>query len=1134
MKRKLLPLLAVILSASLFLPSAYADTVPVGALFFDVTGTNLAQFDIVNLTGPNSSLLPDTSFPVATPIIFSNLSLTVDFAGGGSTTYGSSYFTDSGDGLSFNGTALSTIEAAPNGLLGAIDATLTGTFAPRDLIFNDGTTHQIYAPFSVTIADSPGLADGDFGIINATLTPEPSALILAGTGLLGLCLMRRRYLQLRPASATGSIRGGKAVVLGVACLFLLASARPGNAQSVHLSAWTAPNSGASGTTAVNITGSGFPSGTIPAANVTLTVAGSCAGSGAAAQVNSVIKILGTSERVQFVIPASLASGTYFVSLSGATSTGTAFASSNCAEVTVAGAAPIANLSASSLSFADLAAGTSSPTQTVNLTNTGTSALAISSIARTGSGANLFSESDNCAPSLAVGSFCTITIGFNPKVPGPYTAAITVTDNASPATQSVALSGTATASPLTIDTTIATDWKISNGVMNFDFNPSKQRIFAIHLAGFPDNLVDSTSSNMGIYMDNAGNLGAGTTTPGFVNAGNYLDWWVTTASNATTNAYTYSMHFVVFPNDPGVHVYFVANHAATDIAGSIGQVQWVYRSNLNDFNNTYSVNADLSNPGPVIVPLPPASESFSTDPGRAVQDATVDLHGFPALPVGYTREFYTKYDYSSYNYLHQAHGTFGTTFGTWGYFPSNESLVGGPTKQNLIYTGNLLILEAYSNHYDNALTLNTPAGTASNRLFGPFYIHWNTFGQAYTSTGNTLNTPDDMYQDTLQAGASLAPLYDNEAQLLAAGYTPSTARGSVSVQVGNAAALSGGAPKTAWAVLSDPNKNIQFSSKGYQYWADISSTGTATFTGVVPGTYRLSVYILGQWGELRQDGIVVNANSTTTVPAVSFVPENFGGETVFTIGTPDRSSHEFLHGHDAQGHDDREFWGAWNYWADFSANNGSVVYNATAGPAGPATNDLSKWNYNHWGTFNPGLYGGVYVSTDDTTDGYKYAIPTYVAGLPGASGTNGTTTRLPAWTVHFASPSDVGSYAFAIVSVALACDEGSYVLDLNGTSSASARTWSFTNASDCAVRSGLSGYTQWVAFRYPISTLKAAGLDNALNIGISQTIGDMDDAIRVELTNTSAAPSTTGWNDYEYVPTSSTSSIIHANDTVANP
>jgi hypothetical protein len=107
-----------------------------------------------------------------------------------------------------------------------------------------------------------------------------------------------------------------------------------------------------------------------------------------------------------------------------------------------------------------------------------------------------------------------------------------------------------------------------------------------------------------------------------------------------------------------------------------------------------------------------------------------------------------------------------------------------------------------------------------------------------------------------------------------------------------------------------------------------------------------------------------------------------------------------------------------------------------------------------------------------------------------------------------------------------------VTNLNGT----ARTWSYraTVESDCSVRSGLSGYTQWIALQFPISALNGAGLDNLLTIGVSQTYGAMDDAIRLELTNTSAAPATTGWNDYEYVGTSSTSANIQANDAVPNP
>jgi len=116
---------------------------------------------------------------------------------------------------------------------------------------------------------------------------------------------------------------------------------------------------------------------------------------------------------------------------------------------VTGGSPIASLSASSITFASVIVGTSSPTQTVTLHNTGTAGLNISSIAITGTGALFapgagpFPETSNCPSTLPMGDSCTITVGFNPAVAGGYVGAITVTDNASPPTQSVALRGTAT-------------------------------------------------------------------------------------------------------------------------------------------------------------------------------------------------------------------------------------------------------------------------------------------------------------------------------------------------------------------------------------------------------------------------------------------------------------------------------------------------------------------------------------------------------------------------------------------------------------------------------------------------------------------------------------------------------------------
>src|SRR5215831_19086876 len=207
--------------------------------------------------------------------------------------------------------------------------------------------------------------------------------------------------------------------------------------------------------------------------------------------------------------------------------------------------------------------------------------------------------------------------------------------------------------ITINTSTASDWKISNGVITIDFNSTTGHIFGIHLAGHSDNLIDVNTTQSGqpkgLYMDNAGTIATSTTTAGFTQNGNtYLDWWMTTASSSS-NAFTYTQHFIITDNDPGLSVYLVANHSASDIAGNLAQAQWVFRLNTSLFTTTYSVDSALNDRGATKIPLPGPGTTFNTDPGRAVQDATVDLHGL-STPTGFDRYFYTKYDYSSYEYL----------------------------------------------------------------------------------------------------------------------------------------------------------------------------------------------------------------------------------------------------------------------------------------------------------------------------------------------------------------------------------------------------------------------------------------------------------------------------------------------------
>jgi sugar lactone lactonase YvrE len=106
--------------------------------------------------------------------------------------------------------------------------------------------------------------------------------------------------------------------------------------------------------------------------------------------------------------------------------------------------PIAAFSAPSLTYTTVV-NTAAYNQTVMLSNTGTAALNIASIAITGPNQSSFTIITNgCSMPVAAGSSCSVTVGFPIIVAGTYTATLTATDNASPTTQSVALSGTVTA------------------------------------------------------------------------------------------------------------------------------------------------------------------------------------------------------------------------------------------------------------------------------------------------------------------------------------------------------------------------------------------------------------------------------------------------------------------------------------------------------------------------------------------------------------------------------------------------------------------------------------------------------------------------------------------------------------------
>jgi hypothetical protein len=114
-------------------------------------------------------------------------------------------------------------------------------------------------------------------------------------------------------------------------------------------------------------------------------------------------------------------------------------------LTGTGTAPVVSLGGTtSLNFGNQLVGTASTAQTITVTNTGTAALTITSIAAGGTNSGDFAQTNTCPVSpttLAGGANCAINITFKPTATGNRTGSVSITDNAAGSPQSVALTGT---------------------------------------------------------------------------------------------------------------------------------------------------------------------------------------------------------------------------------------------------------------------------------------------------------------------------------------------------------------------------------------------------------------------------------------------------------------------------------------------------------------------------------------------------------------------------------------------------------------------------------------------------------------------------------------------------------------------
>ena len=105
--------------------------------------------------------------------------------------------------------------------------------------------------------------------------------------------------------------------------------------------------------------------------------------------------------------------------------------------------PVIHFFPKKLSFPSCSLGTTNAAQTISVSNFGSGILEITSLTITGQDAGDFLQTNNCGSSVEAWKHCTISVTFRPTATGSRSASLSITDNATGSTQSVALSGTGT-------------------------------------------------------------------------------------------------------------------------------------------------------------------------------------------------------------------------------------------------------------------------------------------------------------------------------------------------------------------------------------------------------------------------------------------------------------------------------------------------------------------------------------------------------------------------------------------------------------------------------------------------------------------------------------------------------------------
>jgi rhamnogalacturonan endolyase len=280
-----------------------------------------------------------------------------------------------------------------------------------------------------------------------------------------------------------------------------------------------------------------------------------------------------------------------------------------------------------------------------------------------------------------------------------------------------------------------------------------------------------------------------------------------------------------------------------------------------------------------------------------------------------------------------------------------------------------------------------------------------------------------------------------------------------------------------AVLSQSGVDFQdnvFDTAAYQYWADVDADGYATIPMVKLGTYRLTIYAGGIFGQYVKDGVVVEPGRPRTTHA-RWREETQGAEA-WRIGTPDKSAGEFRHGRapdeakPLRPAQHRIYWGAYDFPTDFP--------NGVRFRVGGGSSEGRDMNYIHWSVFGGRAHRERQEAFVGGGEVNNWTVEFDLEEAQVRRKREGTLTVQLAGAKTAAGNTDVYNASEPHSNLA-------YTVSVNGRD---LEPWiiPYYQSSSCGVRSAVSCYNLAHKFQFDAALLRAGGNELTLSLPFNAT------------------------------------------------